>query len=130
MLCTTEILPEYQPKGYWAELVECQRYYIKLGTETVCPGYVGSDGKQVWFQVLLPATMRVKPTVTFSGGIGLRYNTAAHNLDDYTLATTIQLNNGVVIAINQTETALPPGVACNVYIIGSIELLADIPENL
>ena len=28
---TAETLPEYQPKGYGAELVECQRYFIRYG---------------------------------------------------------------------------------------------------
>lgn len=48
---TAATLPEYQPKGYWAELAECQRYYIrwnsykKLGIAVPyatdkCVGYV------------------------------------------------------------------------------------------
>ncbi len=48
---TADTLPEYQPKGYWAELAECQRYYIrwsayrKLGiavpmSKDKCLGYV------------------------------------------------------------------------------------------
>ena len=130
LLCADETLPKYQPKGYGAELAECQRYYIKLGAETVCPGYTGSDGKQVWFHSLLPTTMRVTPTAVHSGGLGLRNINGPYNLSSYTIVSTIQSNNGVVIAIDQTETQLPPGVTCNVYIIGSMELLADIPENL
>lgn len=31
--------PEYQPKGYGAELLECQRYYIKFGSAISYPGY-------------------------------------------------------------------------------------------
>lgn len=30
---TAETIPEYQPKGYGAELKECQRYYIRIGAD-------------------------------------------------------------------------------------------------
>ena len=32
---TAETLPEYQPKGYGAELAECQRYFQRFRTEAL-----------------------------------------------------------------------------------------------
>jgi hypothetical protein len=62
---TAETLPEYQPKGYGAELAECYRYYYKACNDTtlfyptVC---VGENA--VYCVYSLPTQMRVKPTVS------------------------------------------------------------------
>lgn len=52
---TAETLPEYQPKGYGAELAECQRYYRKVEIGGVCKAdYIG-------LKVPLAPYMRAKP---------------------------------------------------------------------
>ena len=58
--CTAETLPEYQPKGYGAELLECQRYYTNM---RILVGTQASAPKRMFFQ--LPQIMRITPTVTF-----------------------------------------------------------------
>lgn len=77
---TAETLPPYVPKGYAAELAECQRYYYQsysngsssIGTSgmIVCEAITTSKATNVFF----PQTMRMeKPTVTlyspFSGNV-------------------------------------------------------------
>ena len=58
---TAENLPEYQPKGYGAELAECQRYYLHdVGKR--CVGSVLSDAK-VALSIPTPATFRKAPSV-------------------------------------------------------------------
>lgn len=66
---TTENMPAYQPKGYGAELAECQRYYYKTSenigriankTGTAYP--VHGSGVTIYF----PVTMRIRPTVTIA----------------------------------------------------------------
>lgn len=55
---TAETLPEYIPKGYAAELMECQRYYQQysvVGLTCRNNGYATT---------LLPVTMRVAPTIS------------------------------------------------------------------
>ena len=60
-------LPAYQPKGYAAELAECQRYYYQTWT-----GSIGANGiitRQAMAlsrlaSVELPCTMRTTPTIT------------------------------------------------------------------
>lgn len=65
-----ETLPEYNPKGYGAELAECQRYYLRSYESTP---KTGSSGPVMIFSaasghaggsVLFPTEMRVTPTVT------------------------------------------------------------------
>lgn len=59
---TAETLPEYQPKGYGAELAECQRYYLH-GVGGYCPGLVMADGT-ITVIVPTPVTMRTTPAAT------------------------------------------------------------------
>lgn len=67
---TAETLPEYQPKGYMCELLECKRYYQAfadnafLGTGVVTNNYVQG-------YIATDVQMRVKPTL--AGTIGV-YN--------------------------------------------------------
>ena len=61
---TAETLPEYQPKGYGAELLECQRYYVTLGTVSGM-GYTYST-TTAYVNFILPVVMRVKPSVIAS----------------------------------------------------------------
>ena len=56
-------LPAYQPKGYAAELAECQRYFIRV-SNSAAYGIISGTGCVV--KVPLPTTMRngVTPTAT------------------------------------------------------------------
>ena len=70
---TAETLPEYQPKGYGAELAECQRYYLQFsGLEPVAVGY-GYSANGVLVVVAIPA-MRARASVVISGTIYMRKN--------------------------------------------------------
>lgn len=62
---TAETLPPYTPKGYAAELAECLRYYrkIKANNET----FAGYAANGVAYAFIPLQTMRIAPTVTFSG---------------------------------------------------------------
>lgn len=56
---TAETLPEYQPKGYGAELAECQRYYRTLNI--LFGNAIGSPDRQL---VNFAPTMRIVPTAS------------------------------------------------------------------
>lgn len=58
---TAETLPEYHPKGYGAELLECQRYYYQCDNYTAWPAYKSSS---TYGFITLPTKMRTTPTVT------------------------------------------------------------------
>ena len=60
---TAETLPEYQPKGYGAELLECQRYYYRINgiTDThfnFAAGLKDVDGVKIVMP--LPVNMRIQ----------------------------------------------------------------------
>lgn len=72
---TAETLPEYQPKGYGAELAECYRYYKNLQGSllTVMPY---SGGGSALCAIPVPIEMRIMPTLNiksveflYGGGI-------------------------------------------------------------
>ena len=61
---TADTLPAYVPKGYAAELAECQRYYYAVENELLFSALADINGC-LDYTVLLPQTMRAIPTVTF-----------------------------------------------------------------
>ena len=61
---TADTIPAYQPKGYAAELSECQRYYYAVDNELFLSAWADKNGC-LDYTVLLPQTMRAIPTVTF-----------------------------------------------------------------
>lgn len=63
---TAETLPEYRPKGYAAELLECQRYYWRTNFDGNTYGFAGhvQSGTEARISVPCPVMMRANPTVT------------------------------------------------------------------
>lgn len=65
---TADTLPEYQRKGYGAELLECQRYYAKING-AIAYGVATSNGKAE-FLVPHPTTMRKQwPSYVFKNNL-------------------------------------------------------------
>lgn len=69
---TTETLPEYHPKGYAQELLECQRYYRRYSYETsatiVLNGFISSGTTSIICPPPNTLPMRIgAPTVSFNG---------------------------------------------------------------
>lgn len=54
----------YVPKGYGAEMAECQRYYIRIPAwQMIGVGYCDWEGKHVFLMLPTASTMRINPTV-------------------------------------------------------------------
>lgn len=69
---TADTLPAYQPKGYAAELAECQRYFLRIGNGYFpCAHGVVLSSTDTWIRGLAytPTKMRINPTVTVNGDI-------------------------------------------------------------
>ena len=64
---TAETLPPYVPKGYAAELAECQRYFYKMKSywKWVSAGICESSTK-AFIPIVLPREMRIVPTVSIT----------------------------------------------------------------
>jgi hypothetical protein len=123
---TSETLPKYHPMRYGEELAECQRHCLPLKEETIYAGYIASDGKQIWLHIPVPSTMRVTPTFTFNGKIGLRLVQSAWNLENWTVSAVYNRENGVVLVISQNESTFTAGTVCSAYFAGTASLVADI----
>ena len=66
---TADTLPEYQSKGYGAELAECQRYFYDIKSNVINGVAVASTQKVIAL-LPLPTTMRIAhPTVTLKNAL-------------------------------------------------------------
>ena len=61
---TEDTLPEYQPKGYGAELAECQRYQYVINGYASAAGVLTSSKGALILSLPTPVSMRAKPAVT------------------------------------------------------------------
>lgn len=68
---TADTLPEYQPKGYAAELAECRRYLYRLSASAAAVTVTGGNagGQYSYFYLPLPVAMQGTgvPTLEHSG---------------------------------------------------------------
>lgn len=122
---TADTLPEYIPKGYTAELMECQRYYLKLegSANVVYPAYsVSATQADVTIPVAVP--MRVTPTLTVGdvGGISVYAPSSANTAT----AVVVQNRRNHAIALRVTvDLSTAWRVACARFYT-DVELSADL----
>lgn len=93
---TADTLPSYQPKGYAAELAECQRYYQTIPGMTHIPG-VTNTPVSFSARYKIP-TMRIAPTVSIASGQEVNIYTG-----EYSASTT---NYTMQNAANQNQITL------------------------
>ena len=100
-------LPAYQPKGYAAELAECQRYYLPLNCQLLGSGYTFPDGATF----IVPRKMRIdEPSFVASGNITARVNGA-----DYPLTLSYVTTYGSMIKVNFASNTIPVNYPCAFY---------------
>lgn len=96
---TVDTIPAYHSKGYAAELLECQRYYIKIATQPV-NGWAYYWGRVSAF-VPLPVKMRAtNPTIKLAQETPNFY--IGSNSYPATLGSGTSVENGVVIYYTHT----------------------------
>lgn len=133
---TAETLPDYKPKGYGAELAECQRYAIMLGKSDIAGGYPAIVGtgtaastSQIFIQCPIPTKMRVNPTVTCGGSVELMNKTCSSYLSVSGISPyNAQANNIEWLTVSTSETATVGEIyslACR-YGTGYVLLSADL----
>ena len=72
---TADSLPAYRPKGYGAELAECQRYFFPFNMTL---GGIITEGRTVLrVTIPLPITMRITPTISNFNASGIRHTGGA-----------------------------------------------------
>ena len=121
--------PEYQPKGYGAELAECQRYYQNLSTidnafDVVLNGFVSNTSTTLAVSLPGMSKMRITPTVVFSGGIVVRGNNGYSS--DATYSTPYMSPNVVprlnTLVFNKSDNSAWAGINNNTNISISLKL--------
>lgn len=100
---TAENIPPYIPKGYAAELAECQRYYYKFTAETGIYGYIGSAGNIAYAFINLPQCMRTQAvSIEDNTSIVIALNGGTYNINSFT--SNIARGNQLELKITFTDT--------------------------
>lgn len=98
---SADTLPEYQPKGYSAELHECMRYFSCIRAWRLVQSAISWDGSIVFF-AKIPTIMRINPTASNIKGT-LYANGSAINIDEVP-AETINSGDGLQIRMTTKHT--------------------------
>ena len=94
---TRETLPEYQPKGFAAELKECQRYYYRTGLVTALAFGTSSNSRTGGFVSLItPVEMRIVPSVVANQQGWLRVSGTSYEVN----TISVQAKNGNLVTLN------------------------------
>lgn len=99
---TADTLPPYIPKGYAAELAECQRYFWRCNNTWLAEGtgYAFSD-TEFRVSIVLPQIMRVTPTMVSSTG-----DTTSYGIKIRTSGKASIAPNAVTLALKNNRIAL------------------------
>ena len=106
---TLDTLPDYVPKGYGAELVECQRYYVGFGSDAYSCVFAAfaSTATNIRATIPVPVVMRTTPTCSLTAeNIRCYMNSGSTtatitptNIDSIT-----QINNCIVLRLTVDST--------------------------
>ena len=119
---TADTLPSYQPKGYAAELAECQRYYQLIPEQTSCAFSTTAQSNKYFSSSINFPQMRITPTVSLktdsNGYIGVVQGVSFVSTSEFDFAYKI---NGALLPA--TTNANYAGKVMSFY---GIELSADL----
>ena len=119
---TVDTLPAYVPKGYAAELAECQRYYQFIPEQTSCAFSTSAQSNKYFASSINFPQMRIAPTVSLkkdsNGYIGVVQGVAFVSASEFDFAYKL---NGTLLPA--TTNANYAGKVMSFY---GIELNADL----
>lgn len=118
---TKDTLPEFVPNGYAAELLECQRYYIRIDSRHIAGQMLSNGGR---FGFTLPTAMRITPTLSLVTNGTIICNGVK---DVAVTGATLNVIKGNRIAVytsheSQSGWSLQTGI----WLDGSFELSAEL----
>jgi hypothetical protein len=120
---TVDTLPEYQPKGYTAELLECQRYFLKVPTSSCrYAATLGENTNSVYFLFNTNVPMRTTPAVSGSLRFTFRHQTGSINTSAVTLSPYGIVPGGIMITATATWSTSTSALAS--YMAGVIATTA------
>ena len=119
---TADTLPPYTPKGYAAELAECQRYYLSIRPSA---GFVNSAASGAYFQAASAIRMRAIPSVARYAVTTLRVNGAT--ILPAEIASVAAASTSSVLPIAIVQSSSLSGKANQPIIFeGTIDFSADL----
>lgn len=122
---TAETLPEYQPKGYGAELAECQRYYLHdVGMR--CVGSV-LDNAEVVLAIPTPVAFRTAPSVVVKNLDNVICNLGSPQVITLKSVSKVEVRTNCIVVYFKTSLAagnLQWATVCSYNT--SIDLVADL----
>lgn len=113
----------YVPKGYGAELLACQRYYVPIGENTKFFGGIGTAGNVAFVGMILPVQMRVTPSFTSDLNVVLRTVQGEQNIHGPVISKMTENNLAFTITLNSSTTKSTP---CAGYFYNKSGLSADL----
>ena len=97
-----DVATPWQPKGYGAELAECQRYFNRIASEKAICGVQG--GEFAWYTVGFPQ-MRISPTVAITPGTAkLTNNAILYDVVKWQYSTIRKTNQSATYMAQATQT--------------------------
>ena len=124
---TAETLPPYVPKGYAAELAECQRYYFKgNGNYRVSyPAFCNSE-TVARATITLPTEMRITPTATISDLTKVRVFVNGTAITPTAISATAKIANNVMFEFKISGGAVNYGAVVRFGDTITLEFSADL----
>lgn len=120
---TADTLPEYQPKGYAAELAECQRYFqiIPFNSNFNMPVAAGTrfSATAARIPLIFPQEFRIPPTMTIDSTIILNVANGGTAKSVETSGVTVSTSIKNKVVINVTSSDLVVGYPVVLYGAGA-----------
>lgn len=128
---TADNVPNYQPKGYGAELAECQRYFIRYSaSEEVIFLICGVSSSRIYGTLHLPVNMRVGPSLTYHNVNVYPYTSGdSIAINGFTITGKTKENNAVYLRCTLASSPEKQIAAIRILNGGYIDLGADFPED-
>lgn len=124
---TADTLPAYVPKGYAAELAECQRYYFK-GNGNYRASYPAFCNSETVARatITLPTEMRITPTATISDLTKVRVFVNGTTITPTALSATDKIANNVMLEFKISGGAVNYGAVVRFGDTVTLEFSADL----
>ena len=100
---TPDTIPAYRPKGYGAELAECQRYYLVCNNFPRIRGSFISSSR-IDFVIPIPVSMRIKPSIAESDFVVSEINGIQQS--GFTFSVFNNFQNAIAISAAKTSHGL------------------------
>ena len=128
-----QVLPEYHPKGYELELMECLRYYYNIPA-IFSSGYVTAAAKNYTMPIQLPVPMRITPTVLGNptwyartyNGYAVAHGGSAQQFENLSIGGSALKDTTRLTLIDSVSEAVDVNNSTMVFAISNLILSADL----